>query len=151
MEFFGDDAGYPAHLEPGGSDFFSAALMEAALMARVMERARFGEWFGRFLPGAARGEPKNLFTPARVSDRADLQIVHLDGLNLSRAWCMRAIAGAVEDAVLRRVLLESASRHEAAALPHVASGEYAGEHWLATFAVLAVTGDGGGTFSSRGG
>jgi hypothetical protein len=140
-EFFGGDDGYPAHMEPGGSDFFSAALLEADLMSRVLAPHEFATWFARFLPDTADGRPASLFGPARVSDRADLQIVHLDGLNLSRAWCMRGIAGALSDKdEVRRVLLDSAQRHEAAALPHVCSGNYAGEHWLATFALLALTG-----------
>jgi hypothetical protein len=140
-EFFGSDEDYPARMEPGGSDFFSASLLEADLMRRVLAPHDFAAWFARFLPGAADGRPASLFGPARVSDRADLQIVHLDGLNLSRAWCMRGIAGAfAEQDDVRRALLDSAQRHEAAALPHVCSGNYAGEHWLATFALLALTG-----------
>jgi hypothetical protein len=74
--------------------------------------------------------------PAKVTDRSDPQIVHLDGLNLSRAWCMRSIAAALpKDAAARKVLAASAARHAEAALRHVASGDYAGEHWLASFAV----------------
>ena len=80
-----------------------------------------------------------LLVPAKVSDRSDPQIVHLDGLNLSRAWCMRSIAAALpKDDPARKVLAESAARHAAAALPHVASGDYAGEHWLASFAVYML-------------
>jgi hypothetical protein len=130
--FFAADADYPAWLEPGGADFFSPALMEAELMRRVLEPADFAEWLEYFLP-----RPR--FEPAVVSDRGDLQIVHLDGLNLSRAWCMRGIAGALPEGEMRVQLEASARRHLAAALPHVASGDYAGEHWLATFAVLALT------------
>ena len=84
----------------------------------------------------ARGEPKTLLWPAQVTDRSDPQLVHLDGLNLSRAWCMRGIAAALpKDDAARRVLVASAARHAEAALGHVASGDYAGEHWLASFAV----------------
>ncbi len=140
LEFFGRDEDYPAHLEPGGADFFSPALMEADLIRRVLPPAEFTPWFRRFLPGADRGEPAALFTPARVSDRADLQIVHLDGLNLSRAWNMRNLARAVpQDDPARHALAASADQHAAATLPHVCSGHYAGEHWLATFAVLMLT------------
>ena len=64
-------------------------------MRRVLPPAEFRTWFSRFLPGAARGEPKALFTPATVTDRADPQLVHLDGLNLSRAWAMKSIAAAL--------------------------------------------------------
>jgi DUF2891 family protein len=146
LAFYGDDRDYPAHLEPGGADFFSPALLEADLMRRVLV-AREGEgsfagWLACFLPLAVVGQPSALFRPARVSDRADLQIVHLDGLNLSRAWCMRNIARALpEGDRVRAVLEEAADRHAAAGLAHVTSGSYAGEHWLATFALLALTGD----------
>jgi Protein of unknown function (DUF2891) len=143
LEFFGSDEDYPAHLEPGGADFFSPALMEADLMRRVLPPAAFPAWFRRFLPGVGAEigpQPPWLFRPAKVSDRADLQIVHLDGLNLSRAWNMRNLARALPpDDPARPVLTASADRHAAASLPHVCSGQYSGEHWLATFAVLALT------------
>src|SRR5262249_61747608 len=84
--YFGRDAHVRAAWEPGGADFFSPALTEADLMRRVLPREEFRDWFGKFLPGAARGEPKALFAPATVTDRSDPQLVHLDGLNLSRAW-----------------------------------------------------------------
>jgi hypothetical protein len=138
--YYGKDAGAPAVWEPDGADFFSPSLMEADLMRRVLPADEFRAWFGRYLPGVARGEPKNLLTPATVTDRSDPQIVHLDGLNLSRAWCMRSIAAALpKDDPARRVLAEAAARHAEAALHHVASGDYAGEHWLASFAVYMLS------------
>jgi len=138
--YFARDADYPAAWEPGGEDFYSAALMEADLMRRVLPPNEFRTWFARFLPGITRGEPKGLLTPATVSDRSDPKIVHLDGLNLSRAWCLRSVAAALPaDDPARKVLVESANRHAAAGLQHVASGDYAGEHWLATFAVYLLT------------
>src|SRR5207244_7044500 len=90
--YYAHDVNYPASWEPGGEDFFSPALMEADLMRRVMSRRDFTAWFHRFLPGAARNQPKELLQPAVVTDRTDPKLVHLDGLNLSRAWCMRSIA-----------------------------------------------------------
>jgi len=138
--YFGHDADVPAAWEPGGSDFFSPSLMEADLMRRVLPPAEFREWFGRFLPGASKAEPKALFGPATVTDRADPQLVHLDGLNLSRAWCMRSLARALpEGDPAREALAGSAVRHAAAGLEHVASGDYAGEHWLASFAVYLLS------------
>jgi hypothetical protein len=138
--YFGKDADYPGAWEPGGEDFFSAALMEADLMRRVMKPAEFATWFRRFLPGVAKGSPAALLQPAIVSDRSDPKLVHLDGLNLSRAWCMRSIARALpaEDPA-RAALTESANKHATAALAHVASGDYAGEHWLASFAVYLLS------------
>jgi Protein of unknown function (DUF2891) len=134
--YYGKDTEAPARWEPDGADFLSPSLCEADLMRRVLPPAEFREWFSKYLPGAARGEPKSLFDPATVTDRTDPQLVHLDGLNLSRAWCMKGIASALPaDDPARKVLAASAARHAEAALKHVASGDYAGEHWLASFAV----------------
>lgn len=109
-------------------------------MRRVLPQEEFRVWFRTFLPGLERGEPASLLHPADVSDRTDPKIVHLDGLNLSRAWCMRQISGALPpDDPVRTVLLESASLHARATLPHIASGDYVGEHWLATFAVYLLS------------
>jgi Protein of unknown function (DUF2891) len=137
--YYGKDVEAPARWEPDGADFFSPSLMEADLMRRVLPPAEFQAWLGRYLPGLAKGEPKSLFEPATVTDRTDPQIVHLDGLNLSRAWCMRSIAAALPAGdPARKILTESAARHADAALKHVASGDYAGEHWLASFAVYML-------------
>ena len=137
--YFGADADYPAAWEPGGADFLSPALAEADLMRRVLPPGEFRAWFGRFLPGAGRGLPAALLAPAAVTDRSDPQLVHLDGLNLSRAWHMRSVASALpEGDPARAELAASAGRHAAAALPHVASGDFAGEHWLASFAALLL-------------
>jgi len=138
--YFSADADVPAAWEPGGADFFSPSLTEADLMRRVLPPKEFRAWFARFLPGASRGEPKALFTPATVTDRTDPQLVHLDGLNLSRAWGMSSIAMALPGGeAARPVLVASAARHAESALAHVASGDYAGEHWLATFAVYLLS------------
>ena len=138
--FYGRDADAPARWEPGGADFFSPTLLEADLMRRVLPPDEFRPWFARFLPGAADGEPKELFTPAEVLDRTDPQLVHLDGLNLNRAWTMRSLAGGLPPGdPARAALARSAARHAEAGLAQVASGDYAGEHWLASFAVYLLT------------
>lgn len=138
--YYGKDANIPASWEPDGADFFSPSLMEADLMRRVLPEAEFREWFKRFLPDLAKGEPKSLLNPATVSDRTDPQIVHLDGLNLSRAWCMKHLAAALAvDDPVRQLVLDAAKRHAEAAMPHISSGDYAGEHWLASFAVHLLT------------
>jgi hypothetical protein len=134
-DYFGEDSDCPAW-EPGGDDFLSSALTEALLMRRVMPEAEFATWFAAFLPDLADGAPASLFTPAFVSDRADGKIAHLDGVNLSRAWCWRGIADALEPK-LAALAREAADAHLDASLPHVA-GDYMGEHWLATFALLAL-------------
>lgn len=146
--FFEHDTDYPTHLEPSGSDFFSPALIEAGLMSRVLPGPEFSRWFARFLPRAESTGPAAIFAPAPVSDRSDPQIVHLDGLNLCRAWCLRTIAAAMAGETshfpppeaTRATLLNAADAHEAASLPFVTSGDYAGEHWLGTFALLAAGG-----------
>lgn len=124
--------------EPGGDEFLSSALTEARLMQRVLG-ADFAPWLAAFLPRIADRHPASLFTPATVSDRSDGKIVHLDGLNLARAWCWRSIAAAL-DGGAQAAAIDAADRHLAASLPHVA-GDYMGEHWLATFALLALVGD----------
>ena len=108
-------------------------------MKRVLPADAFGEWFANFLPRIHQREPATLFTPATVSDRSDGKIAHLDGLNLSRAWCWREIAASLPAGdPIRTTATEAAERHLAASLPHVA-GDYMGEHWLASFALLAMT------------
>jgi Protein of unknown function (DUF2891) len=137
--YFGKDVNYPGGWEPGGEDFFSPALMEADLMRRVMKPAEFRRWFHRFLPQLANGSPGTLLAPAIVTDRSDPKLVHLDGLNLSRAWCMRSIASALAaNDPARTRLAHAAQLHADDALAHVASGDYAGEHWLASFAVYLL-------------
>jgi hypothetical protein len=138
--YFESDASYPADWEPGGEDFFSPALVEADLMLRVLKPNEFRRWFGKFLPDIGSGKPKSLLAPATVADRNDPKIVHLDGLNLSRAWCMRHIASALPSGdPARSVLSRAAAAHCKDALAHVASGDYVGEHWLASFAVYTLT------------
>lgn len=137
QDWFGGDADCQAW-EPGGDEFLSSALTEALLMSEVLPGEAFRNWFDRFLPAAQDGRPASLFTPALVSDRSDGKIAHLDGLNLSRAWCWRTIAERLGDAhPVSAPARAAAKQHIAASLPHVA-GDYMGEHWLATFALLAL-------------
>ncbi len=124
--------------EPGGDDFLSSALMEAECRGRLTSHAEWSAWMDRFLPRVAQRQPSTLFEPVTVSDRSDGKIAHLDGLNLSRAWCWRSLAARWPSNDPRRsIALAAAAEHLNASLPHVA-GDYAGEHWLATFALLAL-------------
>lgn len=130
--YFLKDQNIPASWEPEGDDFFSPALIEADLMRRVLNKEDFQKWFKAFLPVI----PTSLQHPAVVADRSDPTGVHLDGLNLSRAWCMFEVArslppGSEMSKELRRIGTE----HAGDALPHVISENYLGTHWLATFAV----------------
>ncbi len=140
QDWFGADRECQAW-EPGGDEFLSSALTEAWCMTRI-DPAGFPAWFAQFLPRVASRQPATLFTPATVSDRSDGKIAHLDGLNLSRAWCWRSIAPLLPEAE-RGVANRAADDHLDAALPHIA-GDYAGEHWLASFALLALLSPGSG-------
>lgn len=135
--WYQDDAGCQAW-EPSGDEFLSPALMEAVLMSHVLPTAEFARWFDAFLPELTARQPRTLFTPAAVTDRTDGKIAHLDGLNLSRAWCQRTLARTVPpDDARAAVLREAAQTHLQSALEHVAE-DYMGEHWLASFATLAL-------------
>ena len=138
LAWFGRDADSQAW-EPSGEDFLSPTLIEAQLMRRILPATEFQGWFDHFLPRLGMGEPASLFQPAVVSDPTDGKIAHLDGLNLSRAWCWRALADALPETDARRaIMLAAAERHLEQSLPAVA-GDYMGEHWLASFALLALT------------
>ena len=135
--WFANDVDAPAW-EPGGDDFLSATLVEAVCMQRAHTQAAFDLWFNQFLPHIAGRLPATLFTPATVSDRTDGKIAHLDGLNLSRAWCWRLLAAPLpENDPRKAIMMTAAQEHLHASLPHVA-GDYMGEHWLATYAFLAL-------------
>jgi hypothetical protein len=137
--YFAADRDGPAAWEPSGSDFLSPCLVEADLMRRVLPAPAFAAWLSDFLPGLAAGAPAQLFTPALVSDRSDGQIVHLDGLNLSRAWCFWGIAGVLPPDDPRRSAVHSAAeRHARAGLAGINSGDYMGEHWLGSFALYML-------------
>jgi hypothetical protein len=119
-----DDRDYPVAYEPSGDDFLSPALVEALLMKRVLPSADFAPWIKRFLPA----DLGPIATPPRVFDHADVKQSHLDGLSLSRAWCFAQLGKP-----------EQAKRHMEAAMPYIVGGDYAGEHWLASFALLALS------------
>ena len=135
-DWYGTDHNCPAW-EPSGDDFLSPCLTEALVMSRVLPEPEFAGWVAAFLPGIENEDPATLFSPASVSDRSDGKIAHLDGLNLSRAWCWRKLA-ALLPADEASVAWATAERHLGSAMPHV-SGDYMGEHWLASFALLALT------------
>jgi hypothetical protein len=137
--FHANDRAYPATYEPSGNDFFSPGLNVADLMRRVLPADEFGTWLTVYFPGLAAGETGNLLTPVTVSDPSDGHLMHLAGLNLSRAWTMRGIASVLPDGDPRKkVLLDSAAKHAAAGLTLVSSGHYEGDHWLASFAVYLL-------------
>ena len=129
------DRDAPLAYEPSLADFLSPTLVEAQLMREVLGPEEFRPWLDAFLP---RGLGP-LAAPPVVADRADAQVVHLDGLSLSRCWALRRIATALEVSDPRRSAFASvADLHLAAGLPQAVGGDYVGEHWLASFAALAL-------------
>jgi hypothetical protein len=138
--WFENDRDAPVAWEPSGFDFLSPSLVEALLMRRVLAAGEFGVWLDAFLPGMRRREPATLFAPVAVSDRTDPHIVHLDGLNLSRAWCFRGIASALPEGDPRaKAAREVAAAHLAAGIEGLDRADYVGRHWLASFATLALS------------
>ncbi|THU39381.1 DUF2891 domain-containing protein [Niastella caeni] len=136
INVFGKDVQAPIRWEPDGSDFLSPSLEEVDLMRRVLEPVAFMKWFNQYMP---ENGLQNVMKIPVVSDRTDLQIVHLDGLCFSRSWCLKGLANALPKTDKRRaMLLKAANRLISSSLPHIASGHYGGEHWLASFAVYAL-------------
>ena len=119
-----NDRNYAVAYEPSADDFLSPALVEAVLMKSVLSAAEFSPWLERFLPR----DLGPLAHPPRVMNHADAKQSHLDGLCLSRAWCFTLLGKP-----------EEAKRHLEAGMPHVLGGDYVGEHWLASFAALALS------------
>lgn len=140
LTYYGNDKDYPAEWEPGGEDFFSPCLMEAYLMKGVLNSSQFEDWFHSFVPHLLGKNGTVAIVPAIVTDRTDPKLVHLDGLNLSRAWCLMGIASALpKNDPFRTPLVQSAIQHAENGLRYVASGNYEGEHWLASFAVYVLS------------
>lgn len=139
-DYYLEDVDYPANYEPSGEDFFSPGLNEADLMRRVLPEAEYSKWLTRFMPQVGVARDYRLLQPVEVSDVTDGKIVHLAGLDLSRAWCLQGIASALgEEDPRRALLIEAANAHAQVGFRYVFSGHYEGEHWLATFAVYSLT------------
>lgn len=132
-DYYLADASCPMSWEPSGYDFLSPCLEEADLMMRVLGEDEFRSWLADFLPGLASGEYE--LEPARVADRSDGKLVHLDGLNFSRAWVLFGLAAAYPE---YEHLLPLAERHLAHSLPNLVGDAYEGGHWLASFAFYAM-------------
>jgi len=134
----GRDRRYPSDYEPSANDFLSPGLCAAVLMQGVLGAVEFGAWWRAYRPEPAALE--RWLVPAPVGSRVDAQLVHADGLNLSRAWCLgRLAAGLPEE---RERFAAARLAHLEAALPHVVDGDFVATHWLVSFAVLALDDDG---------
>jgi len=131
-DFYLTDAGCPLDWEPSGYDFLSPCFEEAYIMSRVLKADKFKAWFNDYLPGMKDGEVK--LEPAKVSDRSDGKLVHLDGLNFSRAWCLYSIGKQLDS---NGNMYRLADEHLTYSLSKITDGDYMGEHWLASFALYA--------------
>ena len=132
-DFYFNDTHYPLHLEPSGYDFLSGGFEEIDIMRRILSKDDFKKWLKKFAPQLF--SKKFVLEPGKVSDRSDGHLVHLDGLNFSRAWCLYGIAKTLPELKHLNVV---ADQHIQASLPNIVDGDYMGEHWLASFALLAL-------------
>ena len=140
LNFHLNDRNCPLSYEPSGEDFLSPCLMEADLMRRVLGVADFAIWLDKFLPDIPHDGSSDWLVPGVVKDPTDGKLVHLDGVNLSRAWNLENIAAALPKKDPRRASLEAAAKvHADAGIANVSAEHYEGSHWLASFATYLVT------------
>jgi len=168
LEFHRNDVRCPLAYEPSGEDFLSPCLMEADLMRRVMDQDAYSKWLTMFLPqipgtasvspsasgsneAARKARPRagdkpiktdvaSWLIPGIVRDPTDGKLVHLDGVNLSRAWALEGIASHLpRDDPRRPALLEAAKVHQEAGVAAVSEENYESSHWLGSFATYLLT------------
>ena len=141
LAFHREDRDCPISYEPSGEDFLSPCLMEADLMRRILPQDEFSEWLTGFLPQIPRDGSGDWLKTGIVNDPSDGKLVHLDGVNLSRAWNLRNIAAALPESDKRiPALLAAAELHAESGIASVSAEHYEGSHWLASFATYLVTG-----------
>jgi len=133
-DFYLNDVGCPLSWEPSGFDFISPCLQEAELMSKVLEPKEFKKWIEEFLPQLF--EKEFTLEPGKVIDRTDGKLVHLDGLNFSRAWCLFTLSKVLPKQ--SEMLKELADNHLKASKDQVIGSDYMGSHWLASFLVYAL-------------
>ncbi len=132
-EFFLADQNCPIGWEPGGFDFLSPCLQQASLMTKILPHDEFRVWVDAFLPGLI-AQPDDVLAPAVVPDASDGKLAHLDGLNFSRAWCLFEMAHILDNPLL----LQAGLDHFNYSYALLDTEEYAGSHWLASFATYAI-------------
>jgi hypothetical protein len=132
-QYYLADCKCPITWEPSGFDFLSPCLQEASLMRKILPEKEFGKWLDAFLPGF-RKNPGKFLKVAEVTDRSDGKLAHLDGLNFSRAWCLFEMGLPTKN----RKMTALAGEHFTYSYEKMDSGEYAGAHWLASFALMAL-------------
>ena len=141
MDYHAGDKNCPIGYEPSGEDFLSPCLMTADLMRRVTESPNaFSNWLDHYMPNIPTDGSTDWLAPAIVKDASDGKLVHLDGVNLSRAWNLYNIARALPENDARRVsLIGAANIHRDAGVASVSDEHYSGSHWLASFATYLMT------------
>lgn len=133
-DFFSNDLGCPINWEPSGYDFISPCLQEAELMSKVLSKEQFNDWLSQYMPDLY--SESLLLEPGKVLDRTDGKLVHLDGLNFSRAWCLFGIAKCIDSNAGR--LRSIGDIHLAESMHQVIGSDYMGSHWLASFYLRAL-------------
>lgn len=133
-EFYLSDKNCPITWEPSGFDFLSPCLEEIDIMRRVLTQSEFKPWLSAFLPELI--ETTFSIEVAKVTDRSDGKLVHLDGANFSRAWTLYGLAA---DYPEYKHLAIIADQHISHSIDLIDDGEYSGTHWLGSFAVYALT------------
>ena len=134
------DKNCPLTYEPSGEDFLSPCLSEADLMRRVLSQREFAKWLTGFLPNLPTDGRGDWLAPGIVKDASDGKLVHLDGVNLSRAWNLENIAKALPAGDPRIASLNAAAAiHRDTGLKAVTDAHYSGSHWLASFATYLMT------------
>ena len=140
LDFHADDVNCPIDYEPSGSDFLSPCLMQADLMRRVVDPDTFSSWLAAFLPQIPTDGSGDWLAPGVVLDASDGHLVHLDGVNLSRAWALEGIAsGLPADDPHIAALQASADLHSETGIGAVSDEHYSGSHWLGSFATYLTT------------
>ncbi len=138
--FYFSDKRCPLHYEPSGQDFLSPCLAEADLMRRILDQQEFAQWLTIFLPKIQSDTDLNWLPLARITDRVDGKLAHLDGLHLSRAWMLEGIASRLPDSDRRvPILVRTSIKHAEAGLSAVTGEHYSGGHWLGSFATYLTT------------
>ncbi|RMA58854.1 DUF2891 domain-containing protein [Ulvibacter antarcticus] len=132
-DFYLADAGCPIDWEPSGYDFLSPCLEEIDIMRRVLNEPEFENWITAFLPQL---EAKTYHLKVgEVSDRTDGKLVHLDGLNFSRAWVFYGLARQYPQ---YEHLKNLANEHIEYSYSNLVGDSYEGGHWLGSFAIYAL-------------
>jgi hypothetical protein len=133
LRLYAGDTGCNLAYEPGGNDFLSPCLEEALLMSKALDTGTYRLWLARFLPSLF--DAGFALEPGRVSDRTDGHLVHLDGLNFSRATCLYGIGRKLPELSHLRAVADG---HLSYSIGNIVNDDYMGSHWLGSFALYAL-------------